>query len=185
MYFAPPCTFSPTTPCSVLFSSVPFSSRTTNRCDTAPAAFLPMRLPKCCRVADCVCIHLCARAIPASCLASAPLAVWDSNNKANPSCCPLRPRTTPFPEEKSILMVLYGVLPWAGMNAGTPLGAWERSVMSLNTPIICAHTRVHYPGTSIRHALKAEKVMCDRLAALFQGRRLRDTGPIYLTPYKT
>ena len=51
--------------------------------------------------------------------------------KANPSCCPLRPRTTPFPEEKSILGVTYGVLLWAVMNAATPLGAWGRSAMSL------------------------------------------------------
>ena len=54
-----------------------------------------------------------------------------SQAKANPSCCPLRPRTTPFPEEKSILGVIYGVLLWADMNAATPLGAWGRSVISL------------------------------------------------------
>ena len=37
---------------------------------------------------------------------------------------PLRPRTTPFPEEKSIPGVICGVLLWADMNAATPLGAW-------------------------------------------------------------
>ena len=52
-------------------------------------------------------------------------------DKANPSCCPLCPRTTPFPEEESILGVIYGVLLWADMNAATPLGAWGRSVVSL------------------------------------------------------
>ena len=51
--------------------------------------------------------------------------------KTNPSCCPLRPRTTPFPEENAILGVIYGVLLWLDMNAATPLGAWGRSVMSL------------------------------------------------------
>ena len=30
-------------------------------------------------------------------------------NQVNPSCCPLRPRTTPFPEEKAVLGVTYGV----------------------------------------------------------------------------
>jgi hypothetical protein len=43
--------------------------------------------------------------------------------KVNPSCCSPCPRTTPFPEEKSILGVTYGVLLWADMNAATPLGA--------------------------------------------------------------
>ena len=52
--------------------------------------------------------------------------------KTNFSCCPLRPRTTPFdlrmyrpfytsldhfPRGKSILGVIYGVLLWADMNA--------------------------------------------------------------------
>ena len=50
---------------------------------------------------------------------------------ANPSCCPLRPRTTPCLEEKSTPGVIYGVLLWAGMNAATPLGALWRSVISL------------------------------------------------------
>ena len=49
---------------------------------------------------------------------------------------PLHFHTTPFPEEKSVLRVLYGVLLWAGMNAATPLGAWGRgSVMSLATTV--------------------------------------------------
>ena len=43
--------------------------------------------------------------------------------KAYSSSCPLRPRTTPSPEEKIILGVIYGVLLWAGMNAAAPLGA--------------------------------------------------------------
>ena len=42
--------------------------------------------------------------------------------KENSSCCLLRPRTTPFPEYKSILGVIYGVLLWADRNAATPLG---------------------------------------------------------------
>jgi hypothetical protein len=50
--------------------------------------------------------------------------------KVNPSCCSPCPRTTPSPEEKSILGVIYGVLLWADMNAATPLGAclafWSR-----------------------------------------------------------
>ena len=53
-------------------------------------------------------------------------------NNENPSCCHLRPRTTPFPEGNSIRGVIYGVLLWAGMNAASPLGAWVRSVMSLD-----------------------------------------------------
>ena len=50
---------------------------------------------------------------------------------------PLHPRTTPFPEETSMLGVVYGVLLWAGMNAATPLGAWGRSVISLVPPTSC------------------------------------------------
>ena len=49
---------------------------------------------------------------------------YAAGRKANPSCCPLRPRTAPFPEKKSILGVIYGVLLWADINAATPLGAW-------------------------------------------------------------
>ena len=37
---------------------------------------------------------------------------------------PPAPRTTPFPEEKTILGVIYGVLLWADMDAATPLGTW-------------------------------------------------------------
>ena len=44
---------------------------------------------------------------------------------------PPAPPYYPFPEEKSILGVIYGVLLWADMNAATPLGAQGRSVMSL------------------------------------------------------
>ena len=51
--------------------------------------------------------------------------------KANASCCPLRPRTTPFPEENAILGVIYGFLLCAEMNAATPLGPRGRSVMPL------------------------------------------------------
>ena len=51
--------------------------------------------------------------------------------KVNPSCWPLRPRTTPFPGGKSILGVIYVALLWTDMNAATPLGARWRSVMSL------------------------------------------------------
>ena len=44
---------------------------------------------------------------------------------------PLRPRTTPLPEEKHTLGVIYGVLLWADMNAATPLGARGRLVISI------------------------------------------------------
>ena len=50
-------------------------------------------------------------------------------HKVNVSCCTLRPRTTPSPEENSILGVMYGVLLWADMNTATPLGARGRSVI--------------------------------------------------------
>ena len=56
-------------------------------------------------------------------------------SKVNSSCCPLRPRTTPFPEQNSILGLTYGVLLWADMNAATPLGAWGRSVISLGIEV--------------------------------------------------
>ena len=46
-----------------------------------------------------------------------------STRKVNPSCCPLRPRTTPFPEEKTTLGVICGVLLCAEINAANPLGA--------------------------------------------------------------
>ena len=48
-----------------------------------------------------------------------------------PAASPPRPHATPFPEEKSMPGVIYGVLLWAGMNAATPLGARGRSVISL------------------------------------------------------
>ena len=44
---------------------------------------------------------------------------------------PPAPPYYPFPEENSILGVIYGVLRWADMNAATPLGARGRSVISL------------------------------------------------------
>ena len=57
-------------------------------------------------------------------------------NQAAAPCAPVLPY---FPEEKSILGVIYGVLLWADMNAATPLGAWGRSVMSLEGPRGCPH----------------------------------------------
>ena len=52
--------------------------------------------------------------------------------KVNSSCCPLSaPPYYPFPRGKYILGVIYGVSLWPDMNAGTPLGALGRSVMSL------------------------------------------------------
>ena len=50
-------------------------------------------------------------------------------HKVNVSCCTLRPRTTPSPEENSILGVIYGVLLWADMNAATPPGSRGRSAL--------------------------------------------------------
>ena len=51
--------------------------------------------------------------------------------KANPSCIPPCPRTTPSTEEKSIRGVIYGVLLWADMNAATLLWARVRSFIPL------------------------------------------------------
>ena len=48
--------------------------------------------------------------------------ILNALRQGNPSCCSLRLRTTPFPEGKSILGVIYGVLLSADMNAATPLG---------------------------------------------------------------
>ena len=45
---------------------------------------------------------------------------------------PPAPPYYPIPRGKSILGVIYGVLLWADMNAATPLGAWGRSVISLD-----------------------------------------------------
>ena len=56
--------------------------------------------------------------------------------KATLSCCLLFPRTTPFPEEKSIPGVIYGVLLWADMNAATPLGARGCCVISLGRQLL-------------------------------------------------
>ena len=47
----------------------------------------------------------------------------NTSRKVNASCCPLQPHTTPFPEDTSILGVIYGVVLLADMNAATPLGA--------------------------------------------------------------
>ena len=68
------------------------------------------------------------------------MAMWDvfclatkhRTCKANSSCCLLRPRTAPFPEEKSILGVIHGVLLWDDIHTVTPQGAWGRYVMSLD-----------------------------------------------------
>ena len=48
---------------------------------------------------------------------------------ANACCYTLRPRTTPPPEENSILGVIYAVLLWADMNAATPPGSRGRSAL--------------------------------------------------------
>ena len=42
--------------------------------------------------------------------------------KANSSCCPLRPRTTPFPDENPHKRGNIWSLLWAGMNPATPPG---------------------------------------------------------------
>ena len=60
-------------------------------------------------------------------------------HKVKFSCCPLRPRTTPFPEEKSILGVTHRVLLWTDMNAATPLGARGRFVISSAPPCVPGH----------------------------------------------
>ena len=55
---------------------------------------------------------------------------------------PIIPHYTPqypFPEEKTTLGVMYGVLLWADMNTATPLGVWWRSVMSLAPLPPCPH----------------------------------------------
>ena len=70
---------------------------------------------------------------------------FNSPSRVNASCC--RPRTTPFPEKKSVLGVIHGVLLWTDMNTATPLGARGRSVIS--HAIVCArrtharHTHTH------------------------------------------
>ena len=53
------------------------------------------------------------------------------NHRSTQTPAAAPPRTTPFPEEASILGVIYGVLLWADMNAATPLGARGRSAISL------------------------------------------------------
>ena len=63
--------------------------------------------------------------------------------KANFSCCPLCPHTTPFPEESSIIGVIYGVLLWADMNTATPLGAWGRSVIAVDAAAAAVTRRLH------------------------------------------
>ena len=76
------------------------------------------------------------------------------------AAAPMRPRTTPFPEEKIILGVIYGVLRWADINAATPLGAWGRSVIGGAHQHTCQHTSQSAPtppahvNTHQRHALR-------------------------------
>ena len=65
---------------------------------------------------------------------------------------PLRPRTTPFPEEKYILGVIYGVLLWADMNTATPLGAWGRSVFSLAAVLPPSCRLLCMPLIHVHHA---------------------------------
>ena len=66
----------------------------------------------------------------------------DTGRKVNVSCCTLRPRTTPSPEENSILGVMYGVLLWADMNAATPPGSRGRSALCAGTPA-CSNSHGH------------------------------------------
>ena len=69
--------------------------------------------------------------------------------------CPLRPRTTPFSEEKSILGVLHGVLLWADMNAATALGAWGRCVITLVWLRICVWCALQIRGQRARRQRRA------------------------------
>ena len=66
--------------------------------------------------------------------------------KVIPSCCPLRPHATPFPEEKSILGVIYGVLLRADMNAATRLGAWGCSLTSLGLQVSVQTVLLRHPA---------------------------------------
>ena len=88
-------------------------------------------------VAGCTCLDVCMRS-------SSPTA-----RHIPASCCPLRPRTTPFPEGKFILGVIHGiVLLQADTNAATPLGASGRSVISLDRPrVACASTVLSWWNT--------------------------------------
>ena len=65
--------------------------------------------------------------------------------------CHLCPRTTSLPEGKSILGVIYGVLLWADMDAGTPLGAWGRSVMSVGRARCLPRTTLTATAVSDSH----------------------------------
>ena len=97
-----------------------------------------------------------------------------SGAKVNPSCYPLRPlrpRATPFPEEISILGVIYGVLMWADMNAATPLwgvgtlcvslGGAERwpSVVRVLRTALPAHART--PRRQVRKCVPQRDVATD------------------------
>ena len=60
------------------------------------------------------------------------------HSKVNSS--PPAPPYYPFPEEKSILGVIYGGLLWADMNTATPLGARGRSVIGGVMPSSGTHS---------------------------------------------
>ena len=76
----------------------------------------------------------------------------DSIAKANSSCCTLHPRTTPFPEEKSMLGLIYGVLLWADMDAATPPGALGPSVISLDRSLYLDLCHAPYASGAHRRA---------------------------------
>ena len=59
--------------------------------------------------------------------------IEDGQTQGKLQLLPPAPRTSPFPEEKSMLGVIYRVLLLADMNAATPLGAWGRSVIFSET----------------------------------------------------
>ena len=86
--------------------------------------------------------------------------------KDNPSCCTLRPRTTPSPEEKSMLGLMYGVLLWASINAATPLGARGCSVIDVER-IKLKRSILHHPTGAallIRRRIRKQKKKKEQLA---------------------
>ena len=77
--------------------------------------------------------------------------------KVNVSCCILRPRTTPFPEEISIPWVIYGGLLWADMNAATPPGSRGRSVLCAGSGPAARHRLPASRGTGTLHFRAGER----------------------------
>ena len=87
---------------------------------------------------------------------------------AKASCCTPRPRTTPSPEEISILGVMHGVLLWADMNAATPPGSRGRFALCAG-PGVCTVRAVEAAGPASPPSAATRGTQFTRMACQIRG----------------